>query len=95
MASDDDDLPVLREVLRPGDGPPARPDDRSAPDDSVSATARQRECPLTDDEIETIAARIVERHTARMQEAIVEAIRQAIDIRNREQAGPNDQSDGS
>lgn len=86
---DDDDIPILNEVLRPGEGRPARRADESA------ANERRHESPLTDAEIEAIASRVIERHTERMREAVTRAIRQAIDLRNRERQAGGDDTDNN
>lgn len=79
MASEDDeddDIPLLEDVLRPGDTGKAGP----TPDTARSSST---DAPLSDAEIEAIASRVIERHTKRMEEAVSRAIRQAIDMKAR------------
>lgn len=75
---DDDDVPLLEDIIRPGAGPQPK-DDRGRPT-------------LTDDEVESIAARVVERHTARIEAAVARAIRTALDMKaGRARRGSDDQ----
>lgn len=94
MADDDDNdnIPTLHDILRPGDGTPARrseeasetgADDHSEPDNA----------PLTEAEIEAIAHRVIEQHTEHLQKAITEAIHEAIDTKNRERQSSGDYTD--
>lgn len=89
MASEDDDdnLPILHDVLRPGDGAPARHAGEA------SDTGRERnDSPLTEAEIEAIAHRVIEQHTEHLQKAITEAIHEAIDTKA--ESGGNDTGTG-
>ena len=72
---EDDNIPILEDVLRPGDA--------SRAERNKSATGAAADHTLTDAEIEAIAARVIERHTQRMEEAVARAIRQAIDMKAR------------
>lgn len=76
--SDDEDenIPILEDVLRPGDASRASAARKAPPATSDPGA-------LTEAEIEAIAARVVERHTQRMEEAVARAIRQAIDMKAR------------
>ncbi len=85
---DDDNIPTLHDVLRPGDGTPAR---RSG---EASNTDRERgDAPLTEAEIEAIAHRVIEQHTEHLQKAITEAIHAAIDAKSRERQSGSDDTD--
>jgi len=79
MASEDDeddDIPLLQAVLRPGDA-------GNTSERAPNTPSRSADVPLSDAEIEAIASRVVERHTKRMEEAVARAIRQAIDVKAR------------
>ncbi|MDZ7749812.1 MAG: hypothetical protein U5K43_14195 [Halofilum sp. (in: g-proteobacteria)] len=77
MADDDDDIPLLEDIIRPGAGP--------QPKDAGGGPT------LTADEIEAIAARVVERHGAELEAAVARAIRAALDIRaGHERRGSDD-----
>ncbi|MEF8834142.1 MAG: hypothetical protein V5A42_04710 [Halofilum sp. (in: g-proteobacteria)] len=64
-SSDDDAIPLLEDVVR--SGREASP--RRAAQDAPS---------LSEDDIEAIAARVVERHTHQIEQAVARAIRQAL-----------------
>lgn len=87
---DDENIPTLHDVLRPGDGAPARSSGEA------SNTDRERDdALLTEAEIEAIAHRVIEQHTEHLQKAITEAIHEAIDTKNRErQSGGDDTESG-
>ena len=91
MANEDDDdenIPTLHDVLRPGDGAPARRSGQS-PDAGAEPTAS----PLTAAEIEAIAQRVIEHHTAELRKAITEAIHEAIDAKSRERQSGGENTD--
>lgn len=67
----EDDIPTLTEVVRPGDG---RRTDASEPGTTSGPT-------LSSAEIEAIAARVVERETARIEQAVARAITEALEAR--------------
>jgi hypothetical protein len=69
----DDDIPLLEDIVRPGSGPSPK-DEQGRPT-------------LTESEIEAIAARVVERHSARIEQAVARAIRTALDMKARQQQG--------
>lgn len=97
MANEDDDenIPTLHDILRPGDGAPARRSDE--PSDVDSETDRERSpspVTVTETEIEAIAHRVVEKHAENLHKAITEAIRAAIDAKNRERQSGGDDADG-
>lgn len=70
MSDEDDSIPLLDDVVRPGNGQPARP-------------RQETERALSEAEIEAIAARVVERHAKTMEAAVARAIRAALDNRAR------------
>ena len=86
---DEDDIPLLEDILRPGDTPPAAPRSTDPRPQTPEPDDRQDGPTLTDAEIEAIAHRVVERHTARIEEAVARAIRKALEIK----AGTSDSSD--
>ncbi|GEM_PF-2111481 len=90
MAEEDDDrIPTLHDILRPGDGAPAsRPE--GAPETGPGHYGEADNISLTDAEIEAIAHRVIEQHTEHLRKAIIEAVHAAIDAKNRER-----QSDGN
>lgn len=67
MASDDD-IPILDDVVRPGNGRGRK----NNPEGRQSST-------LTDEEIEAIAARVLERYSEALEKAIERAIRKALE----------------
>lgn len=78
---DDDRIPLLEDVVRSGREPTAQP-----------ATANGA---LTEADIEAIAARVVERHTKEMEQAVARAIRTALDSKTRAAGSPNGAPDPS
>ena len=66
---DDDDIPTLHDVVRPGNG---RPRGGGNPGPGASAP------PLTEAEIEALAHRVLERHSAEIEQALARAIRSAL-----------------
>jgi len=91
MASEDDDdenIPILHDVLRPGVGSTSR---RS--DEPSHSGAERADSPLTAAEIETIAHRVLERHTEHLQEAITQAIHEAIDAKTRQRLSADHDGD--
>lgn len=78
MSTEDDnpdDIPVLRDVVRPGR-------ERPAPDaGTAEAAAGDSAASLSDAEIEAIAQRIVEGYTERLEAAIERGIRRALEIK--------------
>jgi hypothetical protein len=91
MANEDDDenIPTLHDVLRPGDGAPAR-----RADEPRDADRPRTDTPLTEAEIEAIAHRVIEQHTGQLQQAITEAIQHAINTKNRERQSGGDDGAG-
>lgn len=97
--SDEDDIPVLRDLVRPGTRTANAPPEPHGPtteavgrtprgeSDTVHATA------LSNTEIEAIAERVVERQTAKINAAVAQAIRQALELRARDRDSASD--DGS
>lgn len=75
----DDEIPLLEDIVRPGSG-------ASPKDDQGRPT-------LTESEIEAIAARVVERHSARIEQAVARAIRAALDMKARQQQGGSSSGD--
>lgn len=73
---EDDNIPLLEDVLRPGD--PSRSANRHG-----SGSANPGDGSLSEAEIEAIAARVVERHTQRIEAAVARAIHQAIEMKAR------------
>ena len=70
MAQDDDeDVPLLDDIVRPGN---------PAPKDHEGRVT------LTEEEIEAIAARVVERHTGKIEAAVTRAIEAALDLKARQ-----------
>ncbi|MDZ7788567.1 MAG: hypothetical protein U5K73_10690 [Halofilum sp. (in: g-proteobacteria)] len=90
MASEDDDenIPTLHDVLRPGDGAPSR---RS--DEPSESGGERADSPLTAAEIEAIAHRVIEQHTEHLQEAITRAIHEAIDAKTRQRPSADHDAD--
>ncbi len=88
---EDDNIPTLHDILRPGDGAPAR---RSGERSSTgSDAAREHDAsPLTEAEIEAIAYRVIEQHTEHLHKTITEAIHEAIDAKK--QSGGDDTEAG-
>lgn len=74
MAGDDDDVPLLDDIVRPGNPVPKDRDGNPT---------------LTQEEIEAIAARVVERHTKRIEDAVARAIKAALELKTRQQGGPD------
>ncbi len=65
-SNEDDGIPLLEDVVRTG----RETDRRGAAQDDTPA--------LSEDAIEAIAARVVERHTHEIEQAVARAIRQAL-----------------
>lgn len=86
---DDDNIPTLHDILRPGDGAPAQRSE-DASETGSQGDDEHHNAPLTETEIEAIAHRVIEKHTEHLRQAITEAIHEAIDAKNRER-----QSDGN
>ncbi len=68
--ANDDDIPTLDDVVRPGNG--RGNGKRNNPE-------RQQSPTLTDEEIEAIAARVMERYSEALEKAIERAIRRALE----------------
>lgn len=84
---DDDNIPLLDEVVRQGNGEPKQPQGKQA------GNGRGNDEPgLSDAEIEAIANRVVERYTRAMQQAVARAIRQALQVKARQQGSRKDDS---
>lgn len=92
-ADDDNNIPTLHDILRPGDGAPARRSGMASDADSDTESAHDAS-PLTEAEIEAIAHRVIERHTEHLHKAITEAIQEAIDTKNGERQSGGDGGDG-
>jgi len=74
---EDEDVPTLRDLVRPGRQGARRGEPAADP-----AASRQGVPPtLSEAEIEAIAARVVERHAATLEVAIARAIRKAVELR--------------
>lgn len=68
--ANDDDIPILDDVVRPGNGRGGRKNDPQA---------QQQSSTLTDEDIEAIAARVMERYSEALEKAIGRAIRKALE----------------
>ena len=79
QSDEDDDIPLLDDIIRPGDGP-APKDDQGRPT-------------LTRSEIEAIAARVVERNASRLEEAVARAISAALERKEEQQRGTGHHGD--
>lgn len=75
----DDDIPVLRNVVRPG-----HQRTRAAPESATSDDSS----PLSEAEIDAIAGRIAERYSDRLQTAIEQGIRNAIRVKQKPDRNP-------
>lgn len=75
----DDDIPVLRDIVRPGEESA-----RAAPESAAS----DDHSPLSEEEIDAIASRIVERYSERLQTAIEQGIRNAIRVKQEPDRNP-------
>ena len=89
---DDDNIPTLHDILRPGDGAPARRSEE-APETGSNGDSEHDNAPLTEAEIEAIAHRVIEQHTEHLRQAITQAIHEAIDTKNRERQSGSDDTD--
>ena len=87
---DDENIPILNDVLRPGDGAPA-----SRSGEPSETDGEHTDSPLTATEIETIAHRAIEQHTEHLQAAITRAIHHAIDAKNHERQSGDHDADGN
>jgi len=65
----DDDIPILDDVVRPGSNG-RRSNDRRNPEQAPT---------LTDEEIEAIARRVMDRYGAALEKSIARAIRRALE----------------
>ncbi|WP_067562926.1 DUF2486 family protein [Halofilum ochraceum] len=90
---DDDNIPTLHDILRPGDGAPARRTDETSDTEPETASERS-DSPLTEAEIEAIAHRVIEKHTEHLRQAITQAIHEAIDTKNGERQSGGEDGDG-
>lgn len=73
-----DDIPELHDIVRPGaEGRGQQQDDRP------------RTAALTENEIEAIAARVIERYSDQLEQAVARAITAALQVKHR----PQDQDD--
>lgn len=90
---DDDNIPTLHDILRPGDGTPLRRAEE-APETGSDDEKEYDNAPLTEAEIEAIAHRVIEKHTEHLRQAISEAIHEAIDRKNRERQSGGEHGDG-
>lgn len=82
-AIDKDEIPVLDDIVRPGTGEAEQRQERTA-----GAAA------LTDAEIEAIAARVVERYSEHLEQAITRAIAAALGDKTGSQ-GQNQDEEGN
>ena len=90
MHDDEDDIPLLEDILRPGDTPPAAPRSTDTPTEPAAHQDHRPDDPaLSDEEIEAIAHRVVERHAARIEEAVARAIRKALEIKANQSDSPD------
>ncbi len=83
----DDDIPLLEDIVRPGQGEAARSDPRAGPSQASTSAAGREQLPLSDAEIEAIAARVVERHIGTIEQAVARAIRAAIRLKHHHKGG--------
>lgn len=81
----DDDIPTLEDVLRPGNANPA--DRRAGGGPARGGTA------LSQAEIEAIAARVIKRETARIETAVARAITRALELKARGQLPVSEDND--
>lgn len=88
---DDDNIPTLHDILRPGDGAPARRSGEAS-DTNPDGDRERDDAPLTAAEIEAIAHRVIEQHTEHLHKAITAAIHEAIDAKY--QSGGGDTETG-
>lgn len=70
----DDDIPILDDIVRPGTN------GRRANDQQEEQSAPA----LTDEEIEAIAQRVMDRYSAALEKSIARAIRRALDRKERD-----------
>jgi len=84
---DDNDIPLLDEVVREGNGEP-----KQLRSDEGGESGSDADPTLSDAEIEAIANRVVERYTRAMQQAVARAIRQALQVKARQQRSSSDDS---
>lgn len=82
-ASDDDDIPELHDIVRPGAGASGQ---RQQGDARTPA--------LTEDEIEAIAARVIERYSEHLEQAIARAIAAALQAKGRPRSQDQDDEGG-
>jgi hypothetical protein len=102
MAGDDqhrdrsgDQIPMLEDIVRPGSVDPGQIRDSAPGEASTEGRTDRDALPLSDAEIEAIAARVVERHIGNIEQAVARAIRTAIRIKNRpEREGAGSQNKG-
>lgn len=78
----DDDIPLLEDIVRPGHGQAAASNASSEGSGEGPTAARRDELPLSDAEIEAIAARVVERHIGTIEQAVARAIRAAVRLKS-------------
>jgi hypothetical protein len=88
MSDHEDDVPLLENILRPGDGPADKPPREAGGEQSDGPT-------LSAAEIDAIAHRVVERHNQRLEEAVARAIRKALEIKARKQGDNRGSGDGT
>jgi len=79
QAYNDDDIPVLRDVVRPGD------QSAIATPESAPSSA---DMPLTEGEIDAIAHQVAERYSARLRDAMEQGIRNAIRVKQTPDRNP-------
>ncbi len=79
---EDDDIPLLEDIVRPGHGDAASARSGESGSSQQGDRATRDELPLTDAEIEAIAARVVERHIGTIQQAVARAIRAAVRLKH-------------
>jgi len=75
---EDDNIPLLEDIVRPGNVEPAK---GQRPSSTGPEKADQGDMPVTQEEIEAIAARVVERHIDTIEQAVTRAIRTAIRLK--------------
>lgn len=84
MAASDDDIPELHDIVRPAAGASGQ---RQQGDARTPA--------LTEDEIEAIAARVIERYSEHLEQAVARAIAAGLQARTRPQGrGGEDEGEG-
>jgi len=77
----DDDIPLLEDIVRPGHGDAGGGNSSTDGSRQGPTSTRRDDLPLSDAEIEAIAARVVERHISSIEQAVARAIRAAVRLK--------------